>query len=198
MTQMLKPLALVALLAAAQPALAQEAAEAPADPGLAMGQEEEADAVGTAYIRATHGDWEMRCVHAPEGQKDPCQLYQLLTDSEGNPVAEFSLFALPPSPEPAVAGATIVTPLETLLTQQIRLKVDEGKVKRYPFSWCSAAGCYARVGFTAEDIDAFKRGNVATVSIVPVAAADQLVDLSLSLSGFTAGFTALAADQAAQ
>ena len=51
------------------------------------------------------------------------------------------------------AGATIITPLETLLTQQITLQVDTAQPKRYPFSWCSPIGCVSRVGFTQAEID---------------------------------------------
>ena len=40
----------------------------------------------------------------------------------------------------------------------------------------------------AGDADLFKRGNAATITIVPALAPDQPVELSLSLSGFTAGF----------
>ena len=36
----------------------------------------------------------------------------------------------------AVAGATVLTPLETLLTQMVTLTIDGGKAKRYPFTWC--------------------------------------------------------------
>lgn len=177
-------------IGAAAPALAQDTAAPEADPTLSMGQEDAADAVGATYVREEHGDWQVRCVHAPEGQADPCQLYQLMTDGAGNPTAEISLFAVN-NEQGAVAGATIATPLETLLTKQLRLSVDGGSAKVYPFTWCSQAGCFARVGFTAEDLAAFKAGSKATLTIVPMAAPDQTVDLTISLTGFTAGFEAI-------
>jgi invasion protein IalB len=158
--------------------------------GLAMG-EEQAE-VGQTYVQEEHGDWDVRCVRTETGN-DPCQLYQLLEDDEGNNVAEISIFPLPEAEGEAVAGATIITPLETLLTAQIALRVDEGAVKRYPFSWCSAIGCFSRVGFTAEDIVSFRRGRQALLAIRPVAAPDQTVALSVSLTGFTAGYEAVAA-----
>jgi invasion protein IalB len=77
------------------------------------------------------------------------------------------------------------------LTQQITMKIDDGTAKRYPFTWCSQVGCYARIGFTADEIAAFKRGKKATVTIVPVAAPDTTVDLDVSLIGFTAGYEAV-------
>ncbi len=175
------------------PAAEAPTAEAPAgDPTLSLGEVDEELKVGQAYLKDTHGDWQFRCIKAPEGTKDPCQLYQLLNDPQGNSVAEISLFALN-GQEGAAAGANIVTPLETLLTQQLRLSVDGGKAKRYPFTWCSQVGCFSRVGFTPADITAFKRGAAAKMTIVPFAAPDQTVDLQISLKGFTAGYDAMIA-----
>ena len=95
----------------------------------------------------------------------------------------------------AAAGATIVAPLETLLTQQLTLSVDGGAARRYPFTFCNTAGCVARVGFTAEEVAQFKRGNTGTIIMVPAAAPEEQVELTVSLSGFTAGFDELAQDQ---
>lgn len=147
-------------------------------------------APGQPYVRGQSGDWSFRCLKAPEGQNDPCQLYQLLQDDEGNDVAEFSIFPLQDSGR-AAAGATIVAPLETLLTQQLTLSVDGGSARRYPFTFCNTAGCVARVGFTQDEVNQFKRGARATLRMVPAAAPDQEVVLNVSLTGFTAGFDGL-------
>jgi len=58
-------------------------------------------------------------------------------------------------------------------------------------------GCVARVGFTAAEVDGFKKGGKATLTIVPAVAPDKTVALEVSLKGFTAGFDAVAAAQAA-
>ncbi|KAF0674736.1 invasion associated locus B family protein [Profundibacterium mesophilum] len=157
-------------------------------------QEGNGDAVGETYISESHGDWNVRCVRTAEGS-DPCQLYQLLKDERGNSVAEISLFGLPQNDQ-VEAGATIITPLETLLTEQLSLSVDGGKQNSYPFTFCAANGCYARVGFTASEVNQFKRGNSALMRIVPAAAPDQMIDLTISLSGFTAGYEAVNAANA--
>jgi invasion protein IalB len=165
--------------------------------GLSMGQEVPADGQaapqdgpGSVYIAGKHGDWEQRCVKAQDGS-DPCQLYQLLKDPSGNPVAEISLFGLPKTDNGPAAGATIIAPLETLLTENLVLQVDEGKAKVYPFTFCTREGCVARLGLTGAEIDAFKKGNKAKITIVPVVAPDQKVLLEVSLSGFTAGYDAV-------
>ena len=178
---------------------AADAAAAPAAPAadvggtsgeLSLGAAAKApDGPGTTYTSATFDSWELRCLRT-EGGDDPCQLYQLLKDDKGNSVAEISMFALPPG-KTAVAGATIVAPLETLLTEQLTMSVDGVNPKRYPFTWCAALGCIARVGFTQAEVDGLKKGATATLSIVPVAAPDQRVTLNISLKGFTAGFDAV-------
>jgi invasion protein IalB len=144
--------------------------------------------VGQPYIREEFGAWGLRCLRTEDGN-DPCQLYQLLLDAEGNAVAEISLFPLPEGRE-AVAGATIVAPLETLLTENLTLSVDGANTRQYPFTFCNRAGCVARVGFTAAEVDQFRAGNAAQLAIVPAAAPDQQVTLDISLSGFTAGYEA--------
>jgi invasion protein IalB len=175
--------------AQAAPADANPAAPA-TDPGLSMGK----DVIGSAYFKQDFGDWKMRCIRTKDG-KDPCELYQLLYDDQKNPVSEFSVFPLPAGGQ-AVAGATIITPLETLLTRDITLQIDTRGAKRYPFTWCNQVGCFARVGFTQEDLDGFRKGSKATMSIAPVAAPNQTIELPLSLKGFTAGFDAVAKNNA--
>ena len=182
---------LAAALALATVAGADTTTPAPAAPAAdatapSTGAPADPNAPGTAYVQSTSGDWDVRCVHAQNGH-DPCQAYQLLKDQQGNSVAEFSTVGLPPG-QPAAAGATIVTPLETLLTQQITLQIDALPAKVDPFLFCNTAGCIARVGFTADELAAMKKGTKITLTIIPVAAPDQKVQLTVSLKGFTTGF----------
>jgi invasion protein IalB len=150
---------------------------------------EDVNQVGRPYTRDVNDDWEMRCIRAEEGE-EPCQMYQMMDDGQGAPVAEITLFRLPEGGQ-AVAGATLIVPLETSLTSQLTISVDGDKARRYPFAFCNPIGCYVRLGLTGADIDAFKRGTEATITIVPAMAPDQKVDLALSLKGFTASFDAV-------
>lgn len=172
--------------AAEAPAAETPAAEAAAPAAAAAAAD---DAIGQPYVKANFDAWEQRCIKTDNGA-DPCQLYQLLKDKEGTSVAEFSMFNLPAGGQ-AVAGATIIVPLETLLTDNLQLVVDSGKPRVYPFTFCAQMGCVARVGFSAEDLAQFKKGNKATVTIVPMVAPDQKVAVEISLKGFTAGFKAV-------
>jgi invasion protein IalB len=190
--------ALVALPLAAQtteepPAAA---ADATAAGDLSLGQEVNKGGIGETYVAASFEEWEQRCVRTEAGA-DPCQLYKLLKDAQGNNVAEFTIFGLPAgAPGPAVAGATFIAPLETLLTSGMRMQVDDGASKVYPFTFCAELGCVVRLGFTAEEIAAMKKGANAIITIVPFVAPDQNVTLTASLKGFTAGLEAVDAANA--
>ncbi|MDQ2065491.1 invasion associated locus B family protein [Xinfangfangia sp. CPCC 101601] len=196
------------------PAFAQEAApaEAPAvvvdgasNDGLSMGAAVGggAPAVGDNYVAAKFEGWDQRCVKTGAAA-DPCQLYLLLKDETGQSVAELSFFNLPEGGQgPAVAGATFIAPLETLLGAGVTIQVDSNTPRAYPFTFCASIGCVARLGFTAEEVAMFKKGNNAVLSIIPVVAPDQKVSLTASLKGFTAGLDAVtvankAADEAAK
>lgn len=154
---------------------------------LAMGEDADKDPnLGKSYTKEVVGDWEMRCINTG-AEEDPCQMYQRVEDGDGNPVSEVSLFRLPEGGK-AIAGATIIVPLETSLPQSLTIAVDGGQARRYPYSFCNSIGCYVRLGLTAADVAAFKAGNGATITIVPALAPDQKVELALSLKGFTAGY----------
>jgi invasion protein IalB len=74
------------------------------------------------------------------------------------------------------------------LTAGLQIYVDDGPAKAYNFSFCSMIGCFARIGFTQEDIEAFKAGEDAFVVIAPAQAPDQTVLIQASLAGFTKAF----------
>ncbi|MEQ8341611.1 MAG: invasion associated locus B family protein [Marinovum algicola] len=201
MPRFLSFMPVIALLALSAPVMAQETAdgdatatesETPAGETAepATGDTVPSDgepALGQTYVKEEVGDWELRCIRTETPADDPCQLYQLLKEGDGNALAEISLFRLPEEAK-LPAGATVIVPLETLLTGQLGISVDGGQPKSYPFSFCNRQGCYARIGLTAEDIAAFKRGAEAKVMIRPFAAPDQVVTSTMSLTGFTAGY----------
>lgn len=188
MTNLLKSICFVLAAGLYGTAYAQTAETSETEPAEAEAplSESSEPAAGDTYVAGNFSDWELRCLRLEDG-RDRCQMYQLLLDATGQAVAEVNLFAIPPG-SPAEAGATVITPLETLLTADLRLVVDEGEARRYPYSFCSTEGCVARLGFTPEEVVIFKRGAKATITIVPALAPDKTVDLTMSLSGFTASY----------
>jgi invasion protein IalB len=160
------------------------------DTELSTGQEvTSAESVGQPYIASLQDDWAVRCIKTDNGT-DPCNLFQTLQDADGNNVAEISLYKLPQGSQ-AEAGATVVTPLETLLNQQITISVDQGTAKRYPFTYCDPRSCYARIALTGADIAAMKAGANGELTLVPLRAPDQRIGLKISFKGFTAGYNAV-------
>lgn len=170
------------------PATSDTATPAPAA-GAVPAQTPAQDQVGSYYTKSTHGDWQLRCLRTQDG-KDPCELYQLLRDDQQTPVAEISV--VPFSGE-AAAVLNFVAPLETNLEAGMGLQIDAGKNNRYPFMVCAPIGCVSRIGMSQAELDSLKRGNKATVSLLPFGGTmeENLVRLNVSLSGFTAGFDEL-------
>ena len=191
----LSTFALVTCLALSNGAYAQETtteeetpSTVPSSEGdLNLGEDTSMPQIGQTYVREIEQDWEIQCVRVENGENEPCQMYQLLQNEAGNPVAEVSLFKLPQGGQ-AVAGATVIVPLETALQAQLRIAVDGAQSKRYPYSLCNQVGCFARIGLTESDLNGFKRGAKAVVTIVPFVAQDQQIQLEMSLNGFTASY----------
>ena len=200
------PFAIAALMAAplahaqettAETDAAQTQTETPAtesttlDNEYKVAEENAAPEEGQGYLREEHGEWQVRCIKAAEGEEEECRLFNLLKDEDGNTIAQLDMQALPKGGK-AVAGVDLATPLGSLLTAQVVMKVDSAKAKRYPYTWCDNLGCYARFGMTAGEINAMKAGNNAVVTIASVTAPDEPLGLDLSLSGFTAAWNAIA------
>ncbi|MFW8593095.1 invasion associated locus B family protein [Cribrihabitans neustonicus] len=204
MLKTLTPITLAAVLALAAPLAAQDtAADEPAaqteaetagqtaesaDSVLDLGQPvNDEPRMGQRYSKEKHGAWDLACVRTEE-ETDPCSLLQVMKGPEGNAIAEFSLFRIEQEGAQAVAGATVIVPLETLLPAALTISVDGAPGKRYNYSFCNQMGCVAQIGLTQGDIDAFKKGKKAVLSLRPAPAPDQVVTMDLSLEGFTAGY----------
>lgn len=151
----------------------------------------ELPAPGTFYFRGADGEFQLRCIRdASEPPRENCQLYQLLTNEAGNNVAKFTMVPLPEGAG-AAAGATITTPLGTLLTKPLVMAVDSNPPKAYPFVWCDEEGCSARVGLTEEEVELMRKGAKATIQIFALANPTEPVQLTMSLIGFTKSFGVL-------
>ncbi len=189
--------------AAEAPATAPAEAETPAAPADAPAAENapagqparDPNGPGSYYAKSEHGDWTIRCIRADQG-KDPCEMYKLLTDADDNPVADLTM--VPLSNGDVAAGATLVAPLETDLIDGLGFQIGSGEMRGYPFSFCAPVGCVARLGFTNQELASMKAGSTAAVQLLPFGGdPDSPVQLSMSLTGFTAAFDELAAYAAA-
>jgi invasion protein IalB len=149
-------------------------------------------------VAEVFNDWELRCITAAEeGQPERCEMFQLLLDEQDNPVAVFRMSVPLVETEDVVAAAIIVTPLETLLTPGIRVRIDDSEPVGIPFTLCEETGCLARIPLSQENVEAFKAGGDTLLDIFALARSDLgeiggvPVALSASLRGFTAAYDAM-------
>lgn len=170
--------------------LQAQTAQVPAAEEFSTGEVvENTPSMGDYYVKGSFGDWTLRCLKTEQAQ-DPCQLFQLMHTPDGSPVAEYNLNPVQ-SDGVVIAGANVITPLETLLTQQLTIQVDDENAKIYPFAFCVQMGCVARIGLTEDDLDSYRSGAQAIITMFPAAAPTKPERLTLSLTGFTAGHEAL-------
>ena len=171
-------------------ALQAQTAQMPAAEDFSTGEVvESTPAIGDYYAKGSFGDWTLRCLKTEQTQ-DPCQLFQLMHTPDGSPVAEYNLNPVQ-SDGLVIAGANVITPLETLLTQPLTIQVNDENAKIYPFAFCVKMGCVARIGLTEEALDSYRSGAQAIITMFPAAAQTKPERLTLSLTGFTAGHEAL-------
>lgn len=145
--------------------------------------------VGEQFVKEESGDWSVSCIKAETGD-DPCAMVQILNGAQGEPLAEITVGKLPAGGA-AVAWANVIVPLETLLQAQLAISIDGAPRKLYNYHHCVPVGCVAQLGLTQGDIDSMKAGTKAVISLVPARAPDQILNMDLSLSGFTSAFDGL-------
>ena len=148
--------------------------------GLGLSQVS-AQASGGIYMKNRFDDWEVHCVRPPDSREE-CQAYYLVQDQDGNSIAEWSAFNL--APDRSRAGSSIIVPLETLLTEMLRIQVDDGPIRSHPFSLCSSYGCLAQIDFSKAQVAELRSGHNAYLTIVPAAPPSEPFRLRVSLSGF--------------
>ncbi|MGV6802888.1 MAG: invasion associated locus B family protein [Ruegeria sp.] len=196
MIKKLLPLTVVTAALLSNAAYAQETTADPqaetgqtsgAESGLDLG--ESGPRVGEQFVKEKSGDWDVSCIKAQTGE-DPCAMVQVLNGAQGEPLAEITVGKLPAGGA-AVAWANVIVPLETLLQAQLAISIDGAPRKLYNYHHCVPVGCVAQLGLTQGDIDAMKAGSKAVISLVPARAPDQVLNMDLSLGGFTSAYDGL-------
>ncbi|WP_339983786.1 invasion associated locus B family protein [Gymnodinialimonas ulvae] len=152
-------------------------------------------AAGETFVAEIFRDWQIRCIRS-EGDiaPDRCEMFQLLEEENGNPVAEFRISAPLINEDGAIANATILTPLDTLLSPGLQLQIDEEEPAVLPYAFCRPVGCFVQISLTEDNLGLFQNGADAQVVIFALTR-DELgqiggvpVPTSASLRGFTAAY----------
>lgn len=176
-------LALSPMVASAQSATAP----APQQPAQQSAAQQPQQPAGPT-LAATYRDWQILCNTVDAAGTQNCEMYQLLNDANGSPIAEISIAALPFGSQFA-AGATVTTPLETFLPTGVGFRIGDATDMRIEaFRVCTVVGCIVRMGLSPDEVDQMKSGSTATLTIAPFVAVDHPVDITVSLAGFTAAY----------
>lgn len=146
--------------------------------------------IGTAQAKPEHGkkfkDWTVACETLPNSKDQVCNLFQNVTNETGKVVMQIAIGYPPKSDE---AQAIITLPLGVLLQPGIEFTAGTAKAQRFPFSVCVKNGCVAIVKLDAESIKGLKAGTKGSVKFA--AAQKKIIEIPVSLSGFTAAFKSL-------
>lgn len=130
------------------------------------------------------GDWTTNCQPIPDGEL--CFIEQVVSNEASNIFTEVAV-------APGAEGGPqllIRVPLGVLLAEGLGLQIDENEPVGIPYQICTPQGCQILVPLTDDGINRMKAGS--TLQVMFVVPGGEVASAPISLSGFTAGFDALA------
>lgn len=142
---------------------------------------------GLPPLRASHGDWQVRCETPPGGAAEHCALMQAVVAEVPKGVG-LSVIVLNAA-TPDTRMLRVLAPLGVLLPGGLGLRIDDTNVGITGFARCLPNGCVAEVALDDTLLSNLKKGNKATFVIFQTP--DQAIGIPISLSGFSKGFEAL-------
>lgn len=138
-------------------------------------------------VRATHGDWQVRCDTPPGSRSEQCALVQNVA-AEDRPNVALSVIALKTA-DGRARLLRVLAPLGVLLPSGLGLRIDDQDVGRAGFVRCLPSGCYAEVVMEDDLIGKMSSGRTATFIIFQTP--EEGIGVPVSLLGFKDGFSAL-------
>ena len=141
------------------------------------------------YIKERFENWTLKCIK-PLNSIERCEANQIIFNQKQQPVAEISIIKLPKG-QVAAAAATIIVPLETILSEGLVLAIQELEPKKYQFKFCNSLGCFSQIGLTDDEVEALKRKEKASIFLKHISSGDQQIVIPMSLDGFTKIFSNL-------
>ncbi len=134
------------------------------------------------YIKERFENWSLKCIKTVNSI-ERCEANQIIFNQKQQPVAEISIIKLPIG-QVAAAAATIIVPLETILSEGLVLAIQELEPKKYQFKFCNSLGCYSQIGLTDDEVEALKRKEKASIFLKHISSGDQQIVIPMSLDGF--------------
>jgi invasion protein IalB len=144
-------------------------------------------AAAQGAVRATHGDWQIRCDTPPGARSEQCALVQNVA-AEDRPNVALTIIALRTA-DGRARLLRILAPLGVLLPSGLGLKIDQADVGRAGFVRCLPSGCVAEVIMDDALVGQLSGGEVATFIIFQTP--EEGIGVPVSLKGFKEGFAAL-------
>jgi invasion protein IalB len=138
-------------------------------------------------VKATYGDWQVRCDTPPGAQKEQCALVQSVT-AEDRPNVAMTVLVLKTADQKSRI-LRVLAPLGVLLPSGLGLKIDSADVGRAGFVRCLPNGCVAEVMLDDTLIGQLRTGKSATFIIFQTP--EEGIGIPLSLNGFGEGFDKL-------
>ena len=139
------------------------------------------------YIKERFENWALKCIK-PVNSIERCEANQIIFNQKQQPVAEISIIKLPKG-QVAAAAATIIVPLETILSEGLVLAIQELEPKKYQFKFCNSLGCYSQIGLTDDEVEALKKKEKASIFLKHISSGDQQIVIPMYLNGFTKTFS---------
>lgn len=138
-------------------------------------------------VRATHGDWQVRCDTPPGSRSEQCALVQNVA-AEDRPNVALTVIALKTA-DGRARLLRVLAPLGVLLPSGLGLKIDNADVGRAGFVRCLPSGCVAEVVMDDNLLGQLSSGQTATFIIFQTP--EEGIGVPVSLTGFKPGFEAL-------
>ncbi len=118
--------------------------------------------------------WSVRC---NDGENGHCEIFQrLIVRETGQRVVEFAI-GFPEKGQPA--RGVMILPLGVLLTEGVKMKVDDGQVFSFQVRFCSPDGCFAYVNLNDDLLGLMGSGDTARISFQNPSGETMNVDLPL-------------------
>jgi invasion protein IalB len=144
-------------------------------------------ALAQGAVKATHGDWQIRCDTPTGAPAEQCALVQSVT-AEDRPNVGLSVIVLKTA-DGQNRLMRVLAPLGVLLPAGLGLRVDNNDIGRAGFVRCLPNGCVAEVVLEEDLIKKLQSGKSATFIIFQTP--EEGIGIPLSLNGFNNGLGAL-------
>ena len=135
-------------------------------------------------------DWAVSCRENPQNGATECSMFQRLVIQETNQIAlNFAIGFLPNAEQQRVPVAILTFPLGIFLPAGAVMQIDSSDPIRLQIERCFRRGCQSGFAIDEALLSQLKAGAKADVKFLE--SREEEVELTVSLSGFSAAYAAL-------